>query len=71
MNESIATINLYTDNASRIKCMKNGEGDVSEWILRSPSLNSDKLFLMSSATGWVSPYCQPLVAYGVCFGFCI
>lgn len=68
--ESNGTINLFPDNASRIKYMKNGEGAAGNWWLRSPSTGSTTNFhyVGPDGSGSGSGASNTL---GVCFGFCI
>ena len=70
-SEASGIINLYTDDASRIKYLKNGEGAASDWWLRSPSMTGATFFCGVYTSGWVSSYYGASAALGVCFGFCI
>jgi len=70
MSEANGIINLFTDDASRIKYLNNGAGAASHWWLRSPHMTNATNFYGISSGGWYSSYGASL-AGGVCFGFCI
>jgi len=68
--ESNGIFNLFTDNASRVKYLNNGEGAANGWWLRSPNTGSTTYFniVLSDGNGTNT---SASYAYGVCFGFCI
>ena len=64
---------VFTGDASRIKKLSNGSGDVKRWWLRSPVLYNSGCFCDVSDSGYVG---NPSAGYatiseGVCFGFCV
>lgn len=69
-SESNATFNLFTDNASRVKYLKNGDGAASYWWLRSPNTGYTTNFSGVHSEGY-SNHTSASYSYGVCFGFCI
>ena len=70
MSEANGIINLFTDDASRIKYLNNGAGAASYWWLRSPFMTHATSFSIVHSGGWYG-YSYAGSAYGVCFGFCI
>ncbi|MFS6559565.1 DUF6273 domain-containing protein, partial [Parabacteroides distasonis] len=62
---------IFTDNASRIKCLANGEGAAAYWWLRSPNPGIDYSFYGVHNYGHWGNYWSASYAYGVCVGFCI
>jgi hypothetical protein len=74
--ESDGVVNLYTNDASRIKKLGNGTGAASDWWLRSPLASLTDLFWFVTASGRGASYYYDTgyganVSYGVAFGFCI
>jgi len=69
-NEGNGTFNLFTDNASRIKYLDNGNGAACSWWLRSPLTDYTTLFYSVYLEGYDASY-GASYSYGVCFGFCI
>lgn len=67
--ESEGTINLFTNDASRVK-RKNGVGDPIYWWLRSPYAGSATAFSIVITTGSFTGN-NAGNGFGVCFGFCI
>lgn len=69
-SESDATINYFTNDASRVKKLNNGKGAANYWWLRSPSINNSGSFYGVNTTG-LAGYANANHSGGVCFGFCI
>lgn len=69
-SESDATINYFTNDASRVKKLNNGKGAANYWWLRSPNINYSASFYYVYTTGSASSY-NASDSHGVCFGFCI
>ena len=69
-NEGNGTFNLFTDNASRIKYLDNGNGAACSWWLRSPTTGYATNFYGVYLEGYATSY-NASYSYGVCFGFCI
>lgn len=67
--ESEGVINLFTNDASRVK-RKNGVGDPTYWWLRSPIIGGATNFCNVLTTGSFSSTIASN-SCGVCFGFCI
>jgi hypothetical protein len=61
---------IFTDNASRIKKLSNGSGAADYWWTRSPYRRNVTDFCFFSNAGTPGTY-RPILATGVCFGFCV
>lgn len=70
-NEGNGTFNLFTDNASRIKYLDNGNGAACSWWLRSPHADYTTSFYLVYLEGYATTGYGASYSHGVCFGFCI
>lgn len=62
---------IFTDNASRIKKMNNGDGSAQWYWLASPSATDAAHFCFVYSDGSSSGYGSASDSYGVCFGLCV
>ena len=68
--EGNGTINIYTDNISRIKLILNDEGSTSYWWLRTPNFR-DNSWMGVLPSGDVTSLGTTVNWNRICFGFCI
>jgi len=61
---------IFTDDASRVKSLANGTGDLGSWWGRSPALSSTFRFAAFTNVGDVTSI-TTTYASGVCLGFCV
>ena len=69
--EANGTINIFTDDTSRIKRMENDSGAITPWWLRSPNTAYETAFCDIGVDGYMVHDGVAAASYGVCFGFCI
>ena len=60
----------FVSNASRIKYLEDGAGDVYYWWERSPNINNSYYFYHVSTSGYPYNGSNAYNADGVCLGFC-
>jgi len=71
-SEANGVINLYTNDPSRVKYIRNGEGGViGDWVTRSPNLDDSIGFVNITQSGGVIYNMYAPSNICVCFGFCI
>lgn len=61
---------IFTDNASRIKSMRNGMGSAATWWTRSPTAASTTDYVYVDAGGGFGTTGADS-SLGICFGFCL
>lgn len=64
------TVKNGKKDSDRIKKKSNGSGSVSDWWLRTPSLNYATTFRKFGSLGYLA-YGTATFREGVCFGFCV
>lgn len=67
---TVGDADLWSNCPALVKNLSNGDGDVSIWWLRSPSVNATRTFWLVGTAGKVDSQVSSAV-YGVCFGFCV
>lgn len=71
MGDSMGTINVYTDNASRIKALANNAGSSNAYWLRTCTPNDSTKMSTIGSDGTNTYVYSNTTERGVCFGFCI
>lgn len=62
---------IFTDAASRIKRLSNGDGSVEDYWLRTPNRSYTNRWMYISTGGNYTTSTDLSVSKGICFGFCI
>lgn len=62
---------IFTDGASRIKRLSNGDGSISDYWLRTPNTSNKSYWMYINTSGNYTTSNSLATAKGICFGFCI
>lgn len=62
---------VFTANSSRVKKLSNGDGNASDWWLRSPYYNENIGYCYCNILGSEVGYGTNIYKCGICVGFCV